>query len=70
MIPAFIAKDSVRSECRKVYWAGVYFAVLFGASAGCLLWMHFDSLAAAMVALSGVCAGVAIGADSIERGTR
>lgn len=68
MIPAFIAKDSVRRECVTVMLAGGYFAVLFAASAGLLYWQGHDAMCAAFVALAGVCAGVAIGADSVRRG--
>lgn len=68
MTPAFIDKSVVRRECRAVYFAGIYFAVLFAASAVVLYMADKDSLCAASVALAGVCAGVAIGAESLRRG--
>lgn len=68
MIPAFIDKRAVRRECVTVMLAGGYFAALFAASAGLLYWQGHDAMCAAFVALAGVCAGVAIGADSVRRG--
>lgn len=67
MIPAFVEKDAVRRECRAVYFAGAYFALLFAASAVVLYMADRDSLCAASVALMGVCAGVCIGAESVRR---
>jgi len=67
MIPAFIAKDSVRRECVEVILTGGYFAGLFAITAGLLYLNDRYAMCAAFVALAGVCAGVAIGADSVRR---